>query len=346
MTDPTQRALRLLSLLQQRATWKGHELSRRLGVTTRTVRRDVDRLRGLGYVVDSEPGADGGYALGHGTVVPPLLLDADEAVSVTVALAVGTASGTAGDPEAAARALTKLDAALPAAVRERVRGVRDALSVRAFGAGPDAGDLTLALEAVRRRQRLRFGYRAASGEETERWVEPVRVVARGRRWYVWAFDVDRRDWRSFRLDRMASVALSDWEFRPHRDLAEGLARLEEPMPWAAHAHGVRLLVRATPADAEPHLSPASGELVDLGEGTLRYTTGVDDPDQAAAWLAWLPFPFTVEGDDAVVDALRRLADRLGSATATPRSAGRPPAGRPSLPVAATIGPGQDATQIP
>lgn len=168
-TDPTRRALRLLALLQQRAAWPGETLAQRLGVSTRTLRRDIARLRELGYVVESEPGTDGGYALGHGTVVPPLLLDADEAVSVSVALAVGTASGTAGDPEATARALTKIDAALPTAVRERARGVREALHVRPFKAGPDAGVLTLALDAVRRRQWLRFGYTAATGQASQRW---------------------------------------------------------------------------------------------------------------------------------------------------------------------------------
>lgn len=313
MTDPTQRALRLLGLLQQRATWSGAELARRLGVTTRTVRRDVDRLRGLGYEVDSEPGADGGYALGHGTVVPPLLLDADEAVSVTVALAVGTASGTAGDPDAAARALTKLDAALPSAVRERARGVREALRVRSFEPGPDAGVLTLALEAVRRRQRLRFGYTTATGAASERWVEPVRVVARGTRWYLWAWDTDRRDWRSFRLDRMASVELSAWEFRPHPDLAEGLARLEAPMPWEAHAHRVSVLVRGSLDAVAAHLPTTYGEFADGdADGWVRYTTGVDDPAEAASWLAWLPFEFVVEGDAAVADAVAALARRLGA----------------------------------
>lgn len=315
MTDPTRRALRLLGLLQARAQWSGVELAERLGVTTRTVRRDVDRLRGLGYEVDSETGAEGGYALGHGTVVPPLLLDADEAVSVSVALAVSMASGTAGDPEAAARALTKLDAALPAAVRERARSVREALSVRTYGAGPDAGVLTLALEAVRRRQRVRFDYTAASGTPSQRWVEPVRVVARGRRWYLWAWDADRRDWRSFRLDRMTAVSLSPWEFKPRPDLAEGLARLEAPMPWEAHAHRVRVLVRGSADAVGRHLAPEHGEFDKVGEGLVRYTTGVDDPAEAAAWLAWLPFDFTVEGDDAVVDAVVALSRRLRVATA-------------------------------
>lgn len=318
MTDPTQRALRLLALLQARATWSGVELAARLGVTVRTVRRDVNRLRALGYRVDSEPGAAGGYALGHATVVPPLLLDADEAVSVSVALAVGTASGTAGDPEAAARALTKLDAALPVAVRERARGVREALTVRSFETGPDAGLLTTALDAVRRRQRLRFGYTSAAGALTQRWVEPVRVVARGPRWYLWAWDVERRDWRSFRLDRMAAVELSSWEFRPRPDLADGLARLDAPMPWEAHAHHVQVLVQGPIDEVAQHLPAAHGDLVAVGEDAVRYTTGVDDPAEAAAWLAWLPFAFTVEGDAAIVDAVDALGRRLVEAAASDR----------------------------
>ncbi|WP_300079810.1 WYL domain-containing protein [Propioniciclava sp.] len=141
----------------------------------------------------------------------------------------------------------------------------------------------------------------------------MRVVARGGRWYVWAWDVDRRDWRSFRLERMESVEQSDWEFRPRPDLAEGLARLDAPMQWDAHAHRVEVVVRGSMEEVGRHLGVAYGDLADLGDGRVRYATGVDDPAEAAALLAWLPFDFVIEEDEAVVAAVAALARRLGEA---------------------------------
>lgn len=203
MTDTAARLLRLLSLLQMPREWPGSELADRLGVTDRTVRRDVDRLRELGYPVVAAMGAAGGYRLTAGSALPPLILDADEAVAVAVGLRVAAGQAVAGIEDASVRALTKLEQVLPAKLRRRVRVVGSAVTVRA-GEGPtvDPEVLTTLAAAVTNRERLRFTYRDATGAESRRHTEPAGVVAAGRRWYLVAYDLDRDAWRSYRADRI------------------------------------------------------------------------------------------------------------------------------------------------
>src|SRR6266496_5199270 len=190
------RLLRLLSLLQARRDWPGPELADRLGVTTRTVRNDVERLRGLGYPVHATPGVAGGYRLGAGAALPPLLLDDDEAVAVAIGLRTAAGGAVAGIEETSLRALAKLEQVLPARLRPRV-GALHAATLSLGGGGPviDAEVLTAIAAACRDHERLRFGYGDAQGADTSRSVEPLRLVHTGRRWYLVAFDLDRQDWR-------------------------------------------------------------------------------------------------------------------------------------------------------
>jgi predicted DNA-binding transcriptional regulator YafY len=262
MANTSSRALRLLSLLQNHRFWPGAELADRLGVSPRTLRRDVDRLRELGYPVTAHPGVDGGYQLASGTALPPLVVDDDEAVALAVGLRLATQGAdvpgaTAQDTadhgtiaEAAARALAKVTQVMPARLRRRAEAVAAMTESVSWDAGraaqaaainPDA--LASAALACRDAERIRFAYGAASGERTERHVEPLRLVALDRRWYLVAYDLTRNDWRSFRLDRVIGVPRpTGARFRPRAlpaaDAAEFVRRnitAAGPGPWQVEA---------------------------------------------------------------------------------------------------------------
>nr|WP_245656044.1 WYL domain-containing protein [Microtetraspora fusca] len=211
----TERVLALLGLLQQRQDWTGPELADRLGVTPRTVRRDVGRLRRLGYRVHAGQGVGGGYRLGPGQELPPLLLDDEEAIATAVSLLAGAGGAVAGAGDAALRALTKLDRVLPTRLRHEVRALSG--SVEPFGGGRAPADAVEVLMMLVRacRDEVEAGFDYPSGSEVRRRrVEPYRLVASDRRWYLLAYDLDRDDWRSFRIDRMTEVSVRTWRFRP------------------------------------------------------------------------------------------------------------------------------------
>lgn len=202
--DPTGRALALLSCLTGRAHWSGPELAARLGVTTRTVRRDVGRLRRLGYDIDASSGTDGGYRLCVGAVVPPLFLDADEAVAVVAALLAAAGDATTGMVDASTRALAKLHHVLPVPVHGRAEAVRRAARIASIGRAPavDPDRVATIAEACRDSAAVRFNYMARHGQRTQRRVEPNALVTVRSVWYLIAYDLDRGDWRVFRVDRV------------------------------------------------------------------------------------------------------------------------------------------------
>ena len=198
MAATSSRTLRLLSLLQSRRHWAGEELARRLGVSVRTLRRDVDRLRELGYPVEAQRGVAGGYALAPGAALPPLVLDDDEAVALAVGLQAAAADEVAGMAETSVRALAKVVQVMPARLRRRVDALRAMTVPGAWGAPPagggvDPGVLTTVALACRDSERITFAYTAADGNRTDRSVEPFRLVSLGRRWYLVAYDLDRGD---------------------------------------------------------------------------------------------------------------------------------------------------------
>ena len=219
VSDTSSRLLKLLSLLQAPREWPGSELAGRLQVSRRTIRRDVERLRGLGYPVEATMGADGGYRLVAGMAMPPLLLDDDEAVAITVGLATAARHPVQGIEEASVRALAKLEQVLPSRLRYRVRSLSAATAPLPAEDGPgvDPGLLTTLAAAITGRERVRFGYQAGDGAASTRLADPHRLVAAGRRWYLLAYDNDRQDWRIFRTDRIRDLQPTGTR-TPPRDL--------------------------------------------------------------------------------------------------------------------------------
>lgn len=311
MQSPAGRVLALLSLLQSRPLWNATELAERLGVTTRTVRRDVTRLRDLGYPVLADTGPTGGYQLGPGGALPPLLLSDDEAVAVAIGLRVATTGSIAGFETAAVAALAKLEQVLPVHLREHVA----ALTTSTLLLGPEGGPivdpvalLTLA-QACRRLERLKFEYRDGSGNESERRVEPYRLVNAHRRWYLVAHDLDRDGWRTFRVDRLRHPALTGHRFVRDAEpdaaamVADALAVL--PYQWQAE---VRLPVE--PAVARESIAPTVGAVEpDEGAGS-RLRIGANELDWIARYLASLPFEVEVVDPPELRAALRQLGRRL------------------------------------
>lgn len=215
--DPTGRALQLLSLLQTHRLWRGDELADRLEITERTVRRDVDRLRDLGYPVDAMPGKYGGYRLATGSHMPPLLLDDDEAVAVAVGLRYAAQAAISGMEETSLRALTTIEQLLPFRLRRRVSALHSSVTPVRWASGVDAVDaetLTVIAAACRDREEVRFDYRRRDGESGRRLVQPHQLVTVGRRWYLVAWDPQRGDWRTFRLDRMGEPRPASTHFTP------------------------------------------------------------------------------------------------------------------------------------
>jgi predicted DNA-binding transcriptional regulator YafY len=217
MANTSSRTLRLLSLLQARRHWPGLLLADRLGVSARTLRRDVDRLRELGYPVDAHPGVDGGYALAPGAALPPLVVDDDEAMALAVAIQSHLATGDGGD--AALRALTKIIQVMPRRLRARLEAVRSSTTPAPWStdtvAPVDHAVLSTLALGCRDSERVRFGYQAANGSQSSRRVEPFQLVPLGRRWYLVGYDLDRRDWRTFRIDRITTAEGAGASFAPH-----------------------------------------------------------------------------------------------------------------------------------
>ncbi|GAA4234813.1 YafY family protein [Actinomadura meridiana] len=218
MANTSTRTLRLLSLLQTHRFWPGTELAERLDVSVRTLRRDVERLRELGYPVEARRGADGGYQLAAGAVLPPLVIDDEEAVALAVGLQTAAQGAVEGIAESSVRVLAKVVQVMPVRLRRRVEALR-AMTVptgwgAASGTSVDASVLTTIALACRDSERIRFGYTSAGGDRTEREVEPHRLVRLGRRWYLAAYDLVRQDWRSFRVDRLSGPETTGARFRP------------------------------------------------------------------------------------------------------------------------------------
>jgi predicted DNA-binding transcriptional regulator YafY len=307
------RLLRLLSLLQARPTWTAGELAERLQVTARTVRRDVARLRELGYPVDAEPGRHGGYRLAPGATLPPLLLDDDEAVAVAVGLRLAADGSVTGLEDATTSALAKLDQVLPGPLAARVRGVHEAV-VDLQGRAPDrvAGPVFLALaQACRQGTRLRLAYTDREGRPSERRFDPHRLVRFGPRWYLVGRDVDRDAWRTLRVDRVTGVeaTVQRVQLEDPPDAEELVSRAMGIGPYPLEAQ-VRLPLG--PEDAERVMPRSAGVHEPDGEGTI-VTFGGPDATQMARYLAGLGVAVEVLGPPELRAALRAHAVALASA---------------------------------
>jgi predicted DNA-binding transcriptional regulator YafY len=306
--DPTERVLRLLGLLQQRPVWTGPELAERLGVTTRSVRRDIDRLRALGYPVNATQGVGGGYQLGSGRALPPLLLDDEEAIATAVSLRLAAGGTVAGASEAAVRTLAKLDQVLPARLRSEVRAVHDAITTLEGGrVEVDADALLVLARASRDRVRVELTYRAADGEPSVRRVEPYQLVATGRRWYLLAFDLDRDDWRTFRLDRISDLRATTFRFQA-RESPDAAAYVQRSVTVSPYQHEARVLVHAPAAVVREQVPPTVGSVQPVDEQTCRVVAGANSLEALAWHFATLGHTFHVESPGE----LRAVAASLGA----------------------------------
>ena len=317
MLETSARLLRLLSLLQAHREWSGADLADRLGVTPRTVRRDVDRLRELGYPVNASPGTGGGYQLGAGAELPPLLLDDDEAVAVAVGLRTAAGQGIEGIGETSVRALTKLEQVLPNRLRRRV-GALNAFTVpmlhNTLPSAVDPAVLTELAALCRDAERLRFEYESHDGAPTRRSVEPHRLVCTERRWYLVAWDLDREDWRTFRVDRVTPRPPHGPRFTPREppadDLAAYVSKGVSTRAYAAQAV-VRLLV---PLErAAERISPSAGTLEADGPDACLLRTGAPNLDVMVIHVVMMGFDFEVLEPAELTGAIRTARDRLSRA---------------------------------
>ncbi|MBO0826643.1 MAG: YafY family transcriptional regulator [Streptosporangiales bacterium] len=312
MLATSARLLRLLSLLQTRRDWSGQELAGRLEVDVRTVRRDVDRLRSLGYPVHSASGVAGGYRLESGADVPPLLLDDEEAVAVAVGLRSAAGGTVAGIEESSVRALAKLEQVLPSRLRHRVDALQSAV-VPLLGGAPtvDAGLLTAVAAAVRDHVRLRFDYRSHGGETSRRLVEPLRLVHTGRRWYLVGWDVDRDDWRTYRVDRVEGTPSTRQRFTPREPPAADIAAyVSDAVANAPYRYHVTARLHAPAEAMAPRVSPTSAVLEAVDERTCLLRVGVPSLPLVPLYLAQLDVEFEVVDPPELVEHVRAVADRL------------------------------------
>lgn len=325
MLATSARLLRLLSLLQGRRHWTSTELAERLGVSDRTVRRDVDRLRNLGYPVDAEPGVTGGYRLGVGAALPPLLLDDDDAVAVALGLRTAANGTVSGLEETSVRALAKLEQVLPQRLRRRV-GALHAATVPLLGGGPTVAPevLTTVATACRDNERLRFGYRRATptgdagpddeaGDEAgERRVEPHRLVHTGRRWYLVAWDLDRDDWRTFRLDRVRAPEATGHRFEPRDPPGDDVAGyLSRGVSTRVYPHRARFRLHVPAEVALRRITPTSGVVEPLDERSCVLEVGSRSMEEMVVWVAVIGFDFDVIDPPELVEVVRTLGGRLG-----------------------------------
>jgi predicted DNA-binding transcriptional regulator YafY len=312
MSQTSSRLLELLSLMQGRRDWPGNELADRLEVSGRTIRRDIDRLRELGYPVESLTGPAGGYRLRAGSAMPPLLLDDDESIAIAVGLRTAAGASVAGIEEAAVRALVKLEQVLPAHLRRRVGALGSAtFTLPVAGPTVDPQHLTVIAGACRDSECLRFGYRSRDGTHSRREVEPDSVVNHGRRWYLVAWDRRRDDWRTFRIDRLAKPVSTGVRFLPRRLPAkDAAAYVEQSITGVPNRFEARVTLHAAAEEIKSRVPAHWGAIVPIDAHTCEYRTGDDDLGWLAMRIAMLGVDFDVHEPPELVEHLRALALRL------------------------------------
>ncbi len=309
------RMLRLLSLLQTHRYWPGSELSDRLEVSPRTLRRDIDRLRELGYSVDAVRGVAGGYQLRAGGSLPPLLLEDEEAVAIAVGLQSAASGSIRGMEESSVQALTKVIGLMPPKLRRQMDAIRSQTENLQWNSGPelDASLLATLAQACRDDEPIKFAYVARGSEQTDRWVEPHRLVTLGRRWYLVAYDRDRQDWRSFRVDRISEPRTTGQRFRP-RELPteDALSFVQAGIKRMPQRYAVRVRIDAPVervAGAVGHWGTASGR-----DGDCLLEMNLDSLEWPVVVLMGLDADFTVEGPPELVDLVGRASQRFAAAT--------------------------------
>ena len=316
MSQTSSRLLELLSLLQGRRDWPGNELADRLEVSGRTIRRDIERLRRLGYPVESLTGPAGGYRFLAGSAMPPLLLDDEEAIAIAVGLRTAARASVTGIEETAVRALVKLEQVLPAHLRRRV-GALGSATVTLPAAGPtvDPQPLTVIAAACRDSECLRFAYRSRDGTDSRREVEPHSLVNHGRRWYLVAWDRRREDWRTFRIDRLTKPASTGLRFMPRSLPAkDAAAYIEQSITGAPNRFEAVVTLHAAAEEITSRVPAHWGAIEPIDAHSCEYRTGDDDLGWLAMRIAMLGVDFEVHEPPELVEQLRALALRLKRAT--------------------------------
>jgi predicted DNA-binding transcriptional regulator YafY len=313
--ETSARLLRLLSLFQARRYWSGPDLADRLEVTGRTLRRDVDKLRTLGYPIHSTSGVEGGYQLGAGSTMPPLLLDDEEAVAVALGLRCAATGTVEGIEEASMRALSKIEQILPPRLGRRVAALQ-AVIVTPAGAGSSVNARTLSAiaGACRDQEILRFRYRDHAGTASARSVEPHRLINTGRRWYLVAWDSDRRDWRTFRVDRIQPRLTTGARFAPRNPPARDLAAYVSRGVWYAPPCRARIKLLVSATVVAKRLPPCIGLIEPIDEHSCFFDMGASTFENLAIHLVLLGVDFELTEPVELVDQVRRLTDRYRRAT--------------------------------
>lgn len=315
MAEPSARLLRLLSLLQTPRDWSGHELAQRLEIDVRTVRRDIEKLRNLGYPVQAIPGV-AGYRLGAGAKMPPLLLDDEEAIAVALGLCLSASGGiVTGAEESALRALVKIEQVLPSRLRYRFATLRSATVVVPAGtAAADPEVLSAIAVAISDRHQLRFDYQAHDGTVSRRNAEPYKLVNLGRRWYLLGWDVDRTDWRTYRIDRLQLRIPSGPRFTPRETPEDGVADfVSRGVSTAPYPCQSKVTLHVSITDAAQRISPTVGHLEAVNTHECLLYLGANSYDDLAIHLGLLGVPFTVHGPPELITHLRALTDRIAAA---------------------------------
>jgi predicted DNA-binding transcriptional regulator YafY len=315
--DTPARLLRLLAMFSGRSSWSADELAQRLGTTTRTLRRDVTRLRDLGYPIASTTGRYGGYELGAGGHLPPLLLDDDEAIAVSVALREISRDADPTLGEAALSALTKLRQVLPAPLRDRVDALGEVVIGVGRSTGPQPADAAIELGALmtlamccRRLERVTFRYLDGADRVSDRRVEPHRLVSLGRRWYLVGFDLDRDDWRTYRVDRVTELAATGHRNAP-RETPDAAAQVTEGVAVKAFEMHATVRIHMTVAEAARHIRPTVGVITAAPDHPDKCIVTIGgDPDWIARYLIGLPARFEVIDPPSVRAELRAVARRM------------------------------------
>ena len=318
MLQTSARLLRLLSLFQAQRYWSGLDLANRLDVTSRTLRRDVDRLRSLGYPVHSTSGIAGGYQLGAGATLPPLLLDDDEAVAVALGLRTSASGGVSGTEEASMRALMKLEQVLPPCLRHRVAALHGfivPLQRQSRGPTVDAERLSMIAGACRDHDGIQFKYQDRAGAPSARHVEPHRLVHTGYRWYLVAWDTIRNDWRTFRVDRIEGKLKTSIRFKPRKppegDFAAYVSKSLSQAPYPVKA---RITLHAPVETLVKKIPSSAGVLEAIDQHSCMLRTGAHSVEGIAIHLSWLGVDFRVHEPEELINYVRKLADRLKAAT--------------------------------
>lgn len=321
MTDTTSRLLKLLALLQVRQEWTGPDLATRLEVSARTIRNDIERLRDLGYPVEARRGPIGGYRLGAGAEMPPLLLNDDEAVAIAISLATVGERGISGLDEASHRALAKLQQVLPHRLRQRVTALQESTSRVTLGAEPGATNaetLQLLASAARDRESQRIHYTRHDGTQSRRFVDPTRLVNWDTRWYLLAWDHDRTDWRTFRVDRISRVDPTGRLF-PLRDLpdADVTRWISDNVSRAGWDHVATIRIAASADHVAASIPSQMGSVEAIDANTCRLHTGADDLAGIAMWMVAFDAEFTVESPPELANIVRAQGERYLRAVTLP-----------------------------